>query len=409
MLGNNRAFIIPDNLSRNQLARDLISLQLTQCKDKRSRTEEIGRVALELRKAIQITGREKMSWPPKASELNKDAIRIPEDVKPFLVTSLTGSSSYKPNDPCQEKDQRLVNSFGQDRIFAVTNGRQKAPKHILPYAVKTLTNNVDVIRFLNRCGHGIVYSQIEEMNTALFLQKMASTPENGTPLPDNIQPHISTSLAWDNIDRLEETLSGGGTSYRVNGIAVQSRHFGLHLPPSQETPVIVKTKKGSADVLTGGELPIYNAGERAVPPPMSYDEVTASEIEKQTWKKNLLWMLVRLHAAEKQTVCEWTGFNILSTDDTEFSKDNIGYLPTIDAPATNMSTVFEVLSKSLKIKDTLQLKSIVLVFDQALYAKAIEIKWKHPVLFKPLVLQMGAFHTIGILLGIIGRGFKMMD
>ena len=68
--------------------------------------------------------------------------------------------------------------------------------------------------------------------------------------------------------------------------------------------------------------------------------------------------------------------------------------------------MFEVLSKSLKIKDTLQLKSIVLVFDQALYAKAIEIKWKHPVLFKPLVLRMGAFHTIGTLLGIIGKRFQ---
>ena len=109
----------------------------------------------------------------------------------------------------------------------------------------------------------------------------------------------------------------------MNGIAVQSRHFDPHLPPSQETPVNVKTKKRSVDVLTRGELPIYNAGERAVPPPRSYVEVTASEIEKHAWKKNLLWMLARLHAAEKQTVCGWIGFNILSTDDTEFSKDNI--------------------------------------------------------------------------------------
>ena len=126
LLGNNRVFIIPDNLSRNHLARDLISLQLAQCKEKGSRMEEIRRVALELRKAIQSTGSEEMSWPPKASKLNEDAIRIPEDVKLFLVTLLTGSSSYKPNDPCQEKDQRLVNSFGQDWIFAVTNGRQTA-------------------------------------------------------------------------------------------------------------------------------------------------------------------------------------------------------------------------------------------------------------------------------------------
>ena len=177
LLGNNRVFIIPDNLLQNHLARDLIGQQLTQCKEKGSRTEEIRRVALELRKAIQSTGSEEMSWPPKASELNEDAIRIPEDVKLFLVTLLTGSSSYKPNDPCQEKDQRLVNSFGQDWIFAVTNGRQKPPKDILlPYAVKTLTNNVDVMRFLNRCGHGIAYSQIEEMNTALCLQTRERRP-----------------------------------------------------------------------------------------------------------------------------------------------------------------------------------------------------------------------------------------
>ena len=37
---------------------------------------------------------------------------------------------------------------------------------------------------------------------------------------------VSTSLAWDDIDRLKATLSGEGTSHRVNGIAVQARHFG---------------------------------------------------------------------------------------------------------------------------------------------------------------------------------------
>jgi hypothetical protein len=103
----------------------------------------------------------------------------------------------------------------------VSGGRQKPPKQILlPYAVKSLTNNVELIQMLNRCGHGIAYSQIEEMNTALCLQKMALTPDNAIPLPENIQPYINTTLAWDNIDRLEETLSGAGTSHRVNGIAV---------------------------------------------------------------------------------------------------------------------------------------------------------------------------------------------
>ena len=49
-------------------------------------------------------------------------------------------------------------------------------------------------------------------------------------------------------------------------------------------------------------------------------------------------------------------------------QDNIGYLPTIDAPATEMSTVNEILNQALKIMGQLSLQEITCVFDQALYA-----------------------------------------
>ena len=68
-----------------------------------------------------------------------------------------------------------------------------------------------------------------------------------------------------------------------------------------------------------------------------------------------------------------------------------------------MSTVFEILNQSLKIKETLKLQAIVVVFDQALYAKATEIKWKHTERFESIVLRMGVFHTICTFLGIIGK------
>ena len=163
-----------------------------------------------------------MSLPPKPSQLSEEEINLPDEVRMFLATLLTGNSKH-PEEPWSSKVQRLVNSFGQDKVFVVTGGRKKPPKHILlPYAVNTLTNNVELIQILNRCGHGLAYSQIEEFNTAMCLQKKAMNPENTVPFPDNIKPHISTSLAWNNIDRLEETLSGGGTSHRVNGIAINT-------------------------------------------------------------------------------------------------------------------------------------------------------------------------------------------
>ena len=83
-----------------------------------------------------------------------------------------------------------------------------------------MTGNVELIKVLNRFGHGISYSQLEEIDTALCLQKLANGDESGVAIPSNMIPGIPTNLAYDNIDRIEETLSGAGTSHRVNGIIV---------------------------------------------------------------------------------------------------------------------------------------------------------------------------------------------
>ena len=157
----------------------------------------------------------------------------------------------------------------------------------------------------NRCGHGIAYSQIEEINTTLCLQKMAMTPNFEIALPENIQLYINTTLAWDNIDRLEETLSGVGTSKRVNGIAVQARHFGPNLPPPPGIEQ-TRTRKRSIDPAVSFVVPPYNAGERCDPRVRAFVEVEAKEIWAESRKKNVLWILVLLHAKEKQKASGWT-------------------------------------------------------------------------------------------------------
>lgn len=54
-------------------------------------------------------------------------------------------------------------------------------------------------------------------------------------------------------------------------------------------------------------------------------------------------------------------------------KDVVDYLSTINAPATDMATVHETLTYSDLIRPSLGLRKIVIVFDQALSAKAAEI------------------------------------
>ena len=54
-------------------------------------------------------------------------------------------------------------------------------------------------------------------------------------------------------------------------------------------------------------------------------------------------------------------------------KDTVGYLPTIDFLASAMNTISEILMKAGQTKDELKLKHRVVAFDQAIYAKAVEI------------------------------------
>ena len=103
---------------------------------------------------------------------------------------------------------------------------------------------MDLIQILNRLGHGVSYSQVEEIDTALCLQKQAAS-EDGIPLPQNIKPGQFKTLAWDNIDGLEETISGEGTTHRVNGIAVQAQSIADRPAEYRHLPCIPKTKKRS--------------------------------------------------------------------------------------------------------------------------------------------------------------------
>jgi hypothetical protein len=71
-----------------------------------------------------------------------------------------------------------------------------------------------------------------------------------------------------------------------------------------------------------------------------------------------------------------------------------------------MATVHEILQQSLKICKKLDINEITCVFDQAIYAKATEVKWKHSDTFESLIIRMGTFHTICTMLAIIGKIFQ---
>ncbi|KAG1664664.1 hypothetical protein GQR58_019714 [Nymphon striatum] len=213
-------------------------------------------------------------------------------------------------------------------------------------------------------------------------------------------------LAFDNIDRQEETLSGAGTSHRVNGIVVQPQS--LSCAPERNSTVDKKEKRRTLE-LSEQPLPIYITSKREGPPPLQFANLSVplADATERSMQNNFLWVITRLHDTVNQTVSSWTGFNIRTRDNVTVKPDKVGYLPTINAPATELSTVQELLSQSVFIQQHLSLDKIAVIMDQALYAKAAEVAWKHKLRFDSLLLMMGNFHIICyMLLSIIGKLFR---
>ncbi len=122
---------------------------------------------------------------------------------------------------CTEKDERRIQSLADDILFCVTKGVIKPQKHIvLGMGIKSLTGSKKVVTLLNRFGHSINYSTVEELETTFA----TSIAERGLATPDGLlqMPGLATGLAFDNYDELTETLDGKDTLHDTVGIAYQN-------------------------------------------------------------------------------------------------------------------------------------------------------------------------------------------
>ena len=283
-------------------------------------------------------------------------------------------------------------------LYEAARVRSHAP--ILELAKHLEGNKIPKILYHRKCRS--IFTMKRDLET---LKRKANDSLSEDAGASSSSKRLCKRSPWDNIDRLEETLTGKGTSHRVNGIVVQAKVFGPFLPRA-ELPHIEKKKQRSVSAEYQG-LEVYVAGARAGPEPLPTRNVQeAEQVAKVALKKNLVWILARQMDQEHQAIPSWTGFNIRTRDQVSISEDVVEYLPTINAPATELSTVLEILNQSDCIRKKLLLETIVVVMDQALYAKASEIIWKQKELFPHILLRMGIFHTICNALSILGKRFQ---
>ena len=82
------------------------------------------------------------------------------------------------------------------------------PESILfPCQIKELTNNHELITTANKLGHCVSYTKLQELLSEVTYAKIEAAKEK-IALPEFCNQETFTMLVEDNIDCLEETLSG---------------------------------------------------------------------------------------------------------------------------------------------------------------------------------------------------------
>ena len=146
-------YVYPSSLTQSHILTELV--RVTNALKKTKSFDEI------IRNELKNT-RDTMPWPPTPKDLTKENIEASHLVDIFLNKLLFGSS--EPSESIRVN--RLKNSFYQDLLYAVCDGRIKTVKSILySTVVKALSNNTELLRFANLLGHGVSYTVLEEIVT----------------------------------------------------------------------------------------------------------------------------------------------------------------------------------------------------------------------------------------------------
>ena len=364
-------------------------------------------VAVEIKKLLQESKGIDADWPPDSHDLTLQFAR--ESIPVKLYNFLAWAMGFSDEPLCEERveisgnDQTKLVSIAQDLIYAESKGRKFTHKSLaLGMTVRQITGSVRLLRILHGLGRTASVATVYKHDTALAI---ASSRGQDIIIPRNINPGMFSTIVWDNNDFNEETVSGKGTTHVANGIMLQNGNTILsdHVTVSKSCRTVQAPETYIASYTSREKGTISLRSQSS---DISIDDKSHQDEQQFARNADFVYTLSRKYASESGLLFPgWTGLN------TQVHKEiptvtNIGYLPVIDAPVTDLATVNTLLKHSVSICQRLQIPEIVLVFDEALYAKAQMLRWKNEEYKNRLVIRLGDFHTIMSFCSAIAKIFK---
>ena len=421
--------VFSTDLDLNQVLRGEISLE----DDVQMKIRD---AAYAMRKAILQSVVTPLPESVTSENLMDGEIEAPDILENFLVHLIAGPVG---NSNIQPSKVRRINSISQDIMYAVSSGKVKPSKQILLGMVtKSLTGSKKMVEMLNRLGHSVSYSAVEELETELTY----SAAGNDLLTPDgmSLDCNSATGVAFDNYDRFVETLSGKNTLHDTVGIAYQTATAGKCKGKKRKSMKILSTQakrqKPAPSESFDFEVMVQNKRvDITEESPKSVDQETtlgkkrakrrrrtydAHGLEIQPYRKkpkmisdqfypidhpsrhtnpatsddarikDRLWMINLSQNASGTAM--WVGWNS-KFDQSAKSTQNIWYLPQINESPTSHAVVAETLKRAIQIADECGKTQIASTYDLAIAKMALQIQKAESPLYDRVFVNLGAFHV----------------
>ena len=366
--------------------------------------KDIYSVALKLKENIQVHSRSWYeNWPPLSTDISSESVK--KVVSPLLFNFISWLLGYS-EDPEESNYVELnenatvkVFSICQDLVYNSSKGRNQTPKSLaLAIAVKQISGCSNLIRVLNGLGHCVSLSSTTAYDTALA-QLAINTSDI---IPREFVPKESTKLVYDNIDFQEEITK---QTHVTNGIIIQKV---LHERNSRPEQVQKISKSQRSVKVPESDITQFSIGTKETPnfQVETRQAITMKPFGEMAQKIDLVYVLVKMVHSDSHVLPGWTGFNVLLQQDNIPNVSRVGYLPIIDAPPTEYSTINAILKRSTDIANKLELRYATLVFDEAVYSKVQHVRWKNEDFYKRFVVCLGEFHASMSFMSAISKVFE---
>lgn len=365
--------------------------------------KELYDVAIALRTCMSEIRETKLPWPPTSVDFTDEMAfkMIPVKLFNFVSWILGFSDAPEMQTYIRLKDSQMkkVLSLCQDMLFIYSNGRIQTPKSLaLGMTVRQLTRSSQLTDVLNGFGH--CASRYAVLTHETDLARLSMTTESN--IPKDIEKNKFTCLVFDNDDFSEDSRN---QTHVLGGIAIQRESEVLESvvqPP--------KKKKGRRSLQPPPTVILpYHLGKKKTPSFSIEDERLDEDyyLDEQTYARVLdfAYVLMRVYQSQVDVLPGWTGFNMLAQGLEIPPVSKIRYLPIVDGSPSEYSTLYTALQQSMKIADELSLEKVVLVFDEAIYAKIQQIRWKYERFISRFIVRLGDFHATMSFLSAIGKLF----